>query len=169
MWSLSCPAQTFPWEIFKPRTLKEVIATTTSAVRPDDTAFLATNELESKVEVTFTGRSRPIISDREAFIKIWVGTFSKPAEYASLYQNEYLYKEGDAEYWIATEEPITKYFDKELHPGDRITIYLISIGAYRQKTSIDCVLLVEEYQIIAAKAAPAVTSIPRIPIALHAG
>lgn len=146
--------QGFPWEIFKPRTIEEVIDITTKAVRPDDSMFLATNQLESKVDVSFTGQSRPIIDGRKGFVQIWAKTLSHPGtssgdtidHYVSLFDREYLYKVGDAEYWLATSKPITKYFDKELKPGDKMTLYLISIGAYRIKDGIDCVLLVEEYQ-----------------------
>lgn len=144
--SATVHAQGFPWEIFKERTIKEVINITRKAVRPDDTMFLATNELESKMLVTFTGQSRPILKARKNFILWWVGTFGHPKEYADLYEREFLYKEGDDEYWLATEIPITKYFDKELKPGDKMTLYLISIGAYRTEKDFDCVLLVEEYQ-----------------------
>ena len=144
--STTALAQDFPWDIFKARTLKEVISITTKAVRPDDSMFLATNQLESKAQVTFTGKSRPILRARKDFISIWVGIFGKPKEYAELYEREYLYKEGDDEYWLPTETPITKYFDKELKPGDKMTLYLISIGAYRSEKEVDCVLLVEEYQ-----------------------
>jgi hypothetical protein len=139
-------AQDFPWDIFKARTLKEVTSITTKAVRPDDTMFLATTLLESKVEVTFTGKSRPILAARKGFIFAWTGTFGLQKDYAAHYETEYLYKEGKDEYWLATQAPITKYFDKELKPGDKMTLYLISIGAYRTDLDIDCVLLVEEYQ-----------------------
>ena len=146
--------QGFPWEIFKARTVKEVISITTKAVRPDDSMFLATNQLESKAEVTFTGQSRPIIDGRKNFISTWARMLEHPGttngstidQYAALFDHEYLYKEGETEYWLATSKPITKYFDKELKPGDKMTLYLISIGAYRTKDGIDCVLLVEEYQ-----------------------
>jgi hypothetical protein len=140
-------AQGFPWEIFKPRTLKEVISDTTKAVRPDDSMFLAQNQLESKVEVVFTGKSRPIIEGRKTFINMWFGMLRADQKgLAELYEHEYLYKEGEAEYWLPTSRPITKYFDKELKPGDRMNLYLISIGAYQGKEGIDCVLLVEEFQ-----------------------
>jgi hypothetical protein len=147
LWSASALLQGFPWDSFKLRTLKEVISITTKAVRPDDSMFLAHNQLESKVEVVFTGQSRPIDEGRKTFIKTWVGTLrSDQKGYAELYEREYLYKEGSEEYWLATSKPITKYFDKELKPGDRMDLYLISIGAYRSKSEIDCVLLVEEFQ-----------------------
>jgi hypothetical protein len=139
--------QGFPFEIFKSRTLKEVISITTKAVRPDDSMFLAQNQLESKVEVVFTGQSRPIDDGRKTFIKTWVGMLrSDQPAYAELYEREYLYKEGTDEYWLPTSKPITKYFDKELKPGDKMDLYLISIGAFRSKGQIECVLLVEEFQ-----------------------
>ena len=140
-------AQGFPWQIFKPRTLKEVISITTKAVRPDDSMFLANDELESKVGVVFTGQSRPIIGSRKTFINIWFGMLrADQKDYAQLYEREYLYKEGADEYWLPTSTPITKYFDKELKPGGKMDLYLISIGAYQGKEGIDCVLLVEEFQ-----------------------
>lgn len=86
-------AQGFPWDIFKPRTLKEVISTTTKAVRPDDSMFLAHNQLASKVEVVFTGKSRPIIKARKTFIDTWFGTLRPDQKkLAELYEREYLYK-----------------------------------------------------------------------------
>jgi hypothetical protein len=145
--SATARAQGFPWDIFKERTIKEVISITRKAVRPDDSMFLAQNQLESKVEVVFTGKSRPITAARKTFIEWWVGMLrADQKEYAELYEREYLYKEGDDEYWLPTQTPVTKYFDKELKPGDKMTLYLISIGAYRAGKDIDCVLLVEEYQ-----------------------
>jgi hypothetical protein len=144
--------QGFPWELFKPRTLKEVISITTKAVRPDDSMFLAHDQLESKVEVIFTGQSRAIIKSRKTFITTWVGMLrADRKEYADFYEREYLYKEGSEEYWLATSTPITKYFDKELKPGDKMDLYLISVGAYHNKDAIDCVLLVEEFQKPTAK------------------
>lgn len=139
-------AQGFPWEIFKPRTLKEVISITTKAIRPDDSKFLQ-NQLESKVEVVFTGKSRPIIEARKTFISMWFGMLrADQKELAELYEREHLYKEGEVEYWLPTSRPVTKHFDKELKPGDKMDLYLISIGAYRSGGDIDCVLLVEEFQ-----------------------
>ena len=148
-------AQAFPWEIFRTRTLKDVDMITLKAFRPDDSMFLATNLLETKAEVTFTGESRPITEARKNFIKWWAGTFNYPKDYPDLYAREYLYKEGDDEYWLPTETAVTKYFDKELHPKDKMILYLISIGAYRNQEKIDCVLLVEEYQLPKPQLSPA--------------
>ena len=140
-------AQGFPWGKFKPRTLKDVTAMTTKSFKPDDSLFLATNLLESQITVTFTGKSRPTTKERQDFISTWVNMLGHPKEYEKLYQREFLYKEGKDEYWLPTQEPVTKYFDKELKEGDEMTLFLIAIGAYKSgEKDIDCVLLVEEYQ-----------------------
>jgi hypothetical protein len=156
-------AQGFPWEIFKPRTLKEVISITTKAVRPEDSMFLAQNELESKVKVVFTGKSRPISKARQTFIEMWFGMLrAEQKDYAGVYKREYLYKEESEEYWLPTSTPIAKYFDKELKPGDKLHLYLISIGAYKGKEGIDCVLLVEEFQKPAGQQAFAADPLERL-------
>lgn len=145
--SATALAQGFPWEIFKPRTIKEVISITTKAVRPGDAMFLAQDQLESRVDVIFTGKSRAIGQARKTFIEAWFGMLrSGQKGLAELYDREYLYKEGETEYWLPTSRSITKYFEQELKPGDKMDLYLISTGAYRNDDNIDCVLLVEEFQ-----------------------
>jgi len=145
-------AQEFPWEPFERRTLEEVMSITTKAFRADDSMFLANDQLESKVEVVFTGKDRRISEARKTFIRMWFGTLrADQKDMAELYEREYLYKEGEKEYWLATQKPITKYFEKELKPGDKMDLYLISIGAYRSEGAIECVLLVEEFQKPAAR------------------
>jgi len=145
--SVATLTQGFPWELFKPRPLSEVIAITKKSIGTEDSGFLAQDQLESKVQVVYTGESRPIPKDRAWFISTWFGMLrSSQKKLAENYQFEYLYKDGSDEYWLPTSTPITKYFDKELKPGDKMDLYLISIGAFRAKDKIDCVLLVEEFQ-----------------------
>ena len=146
LFSAGASGQEFPWDIFQARTLDEIIAATAPGVRPGESGFFATDEMPSKVRVTFTGQSRPIVESRHSFIDDWFGLYNRNKDIAALYQREYLYKEGSREYWLPTSSPITKYFAKELKAGDEVTLYLIRLGAYRQNESIDCVLLVEEYQ-----------------------
>jgi hypothetical protein len=142
---ISAEAQGFPWRDFKVKTISEVIDTTRKAVRPDDTMFLSANPIMARSEVVFTGKSRPLIENRRAFLKWWTGMLGYGEHYASLYQTEYLYKEGDKEFWLPTETPITKYFDKELKAGDKMILFMISAGGFRDTNGIDCVVLVEEY------------------------
>lgn len=147
--ALGTYAQGFPWGDFKERKIKDIVAITTRAFRPDDSMFLAANILATRAEVTFTGKSRPVRAGRKFLINTWAGMLGHGKDYADRYENEYLYKEGDDEYWIPTQTPITKYFDKELKPNDKMILFLISAGAIRGDTrgKVDCVLLVEEYQL----------------------
>ena len=145
--AIGLQAQGFPWNDFKERKVEDMISITTKAVRPDDSMFLATNTLNSRTEVTFTGQSRPISKSRQFFLQWWAGSLRFGLDYAALYDKEYLYKEGDKEYWLPTQGPVTKYFDKELKPNDKMILFLISAGAYRDNNTIDCVVLVEEYQL----------------------
>lgn len=140
-------AQGFPWNDFKERKVGDMISITTKAVRPDDTMFLATDTLNTRAEVIFTGQSRPVSKPRKAFLQWWAGMLQYGLDYAALYQTEYLYKEGDREYWLPTQGPVTKYFDKELKLNDKMVLFLISAGAYRENKTIDCVVLVEEYHL----------------------
>jgi hypothetical protein len=140
--------QGFPWESFTQRTLKELTDLTKKEFRSDDTMYFRTKLLETKSEVTFTGKSRPIDKGASTFLQMWSGMLGFPESYVQKYQREFLYKEGENEYWLPTQEPITKYFDKELKPGDKMMLYLVSTGAHGVGKDINCVLLVEEYQVI---------------------
>lgn len=139
--------QDFPYDIFKPRTLNEVVSLTKKNIGPSDPMFFPKDHLESKVLVTFTGRSKPISAERKTFISIWAEKSGETKTYANLYQREFLYKAGQDEYWLPTQETIIKYFDKELKAGDKMSLYLIRIGARRDsQKNIDCILLVEEFR-----------------------
>ena len=141
-------AQGFPWESFTKRTLKELTELTKKEFRSDDTMYFRTKLLETKSEVTFTGKSRPIDKGSSTFLRMWSGVLGFPESYVQKYQREFLYKEAEEEYWLPTQEPITKYFDKELKPGDKMMLYLVSTGAHGVGKDINCVLLVEEYQVM---------------------
>jgi len=145
--SSTARSQGFPWNDFKERKIANVVAITKKAFRSDDTMFLSTNPLSSYTEVTYTGQSRPISNATKSFLYFWTGTLNYGQDYAALYQTEYLYKDGDKQYWLPTQQAVTKYFAKELKPNDKMVIFFISAGARPQGPDIDCVLLVEEYQL----------------------
>jgi hypothetical protein len=140
-------AQGFPWNDFKERKISDMISITTKAVRADDSMFMATDVLSTRSEVIFTGKSRPISISKKRFLQWWAGMLHHGEGYDELYDTEYLYKDGDLEYWLPTQTPITKYFAKELKPDDKVVLFLISAGAYREQNKIECVVLVEEYQL----------------------
>ena len=143
----SAHAQGLPWADFKERTIKESFERTTKAFRPDDSMFLTAGVVATRAEVTFTGKSRPTSKSHCVLIQTWAGMLGHGKDYADLYTVEYLYKEGDNEYWIPTQSQVAKYFDRELKPDDKMVLFLVNAGAIRDDGKVDCVLLVEEYQI----------------------
>jgi len=105
-------SQGFPWNDFKERKIADVIAITKKAFRSDDTMFLSTNPLSSYTEVTYTGESRPISKATKSFLYFWTGTLNYGQDYAALYQTEYLYKDGDKQYWLPTRAGRHQIFRK---------------------------------------------------------
>jgi hypothetical protein len=101
----------------------------------------------ARSEVIFTGESRPMPAARNGFLKLWTGLLGRGDKYADLYQTEYRYTEKGKTYWLATEQQLTKRFERDLKPGDKVVLFLISAGAFRENGATDCVLLVEEYQL----------------------
>jgi hypothetical protein len=143
----SVAAQGFPWNDFKPGTVKSMMEEEAKMVRPDESMFLSATHRQTRAEVTYTGKSRAISAGTRSFLLFWTRTLGYGKDYADLFDTEYLYKEGETDYWLPTQTPITKYFAKELKPNDKMVLFLIAAGAHRNKDSIDAVILVEEYQL----------------------
>ena len=74
--------------------------------------FLSTDPLSSYTEVTYTGESRPISKATKSFLYFWTGTLNYGQDYAALYQTEYLYKDGDKQYWLPTRAGRHQIFRK---------------------------------------------------------
>ena len=110
--SSTARSQGFPWNDFKERKIADVIAITKKAFRSDDTMFLSTNPLSSYTEVTYTGESRPISNATKSFLYFWTGTLNYGQDYAALYETEYLYKDGDKQYWLPTRAGRHQIFRK---------------------------------------------------------
>jgi hypothetical protein len=147
LFTCGAAAQGFPWNDFKPGTIKSLVEGEVKQVRAGESMFLSTSHPQVRAEVIYTGKSRSISRENTGFLNFWAGTLGYGQAYADLYENEFLYKEGDNEYWLPTQAPFTKYFDKELKPNDKMVLFAMAVGAYRNKDSIDSVILVEEYQL----------------------
>lgn len=146
-------AQGFPWGDFKRRTMKELIK-----INNDDSAedfkrvthpnglIVRGNVLPSVVRVTFTGEERSMGKTRKKFIELWGTALSHKKEYQDRYQREFLFKEDADEYWLPVQEPVIKYFEKELKTGEFVDLYLVRPGGIKTGDNVDWVFLVEEFQ-----------------------
>lgn len=142
-------SQGFPWNDFRPRTLKEIVnmeADVEQRNQKENTIVFHADMLLSKVRVIYRGTSRPISKVKKDMIRNWAKMAGNPEEYANNYESDFLFTEDGAEYWLPVQKKVSAYFDKELKVGDAVDLYLVRAGAIRTAVKWDWLLLVEEYQ-----------------------
>jgi hypothetical protein len=133
----------FPYDVYKPRTLSEIIVINSNLKSVDvtigkkDTPQIALNAdfLHSQARLKFLNKSRPVAPDRKELLKIWQKTFAIDEKIVGLYENEYLFKECDTEYWIPVQKQVAAYFPKELKEDDMISLFFMRIGGQKLKTT----------------------------------
>jgi len=141
--------QGFPWDEFKPRTLKEIAGMEGDVDKRDqkeNNVVFHANILSSRVRVTYTGTSRAISKTKTEMIRNWCKSMGQTKEYADSYESEFLFIEDSLEYWLPVQKKVSAYFDKELTKGDAIDLYLVRAGGIRTAGKWDWMLLVEEFQ-----------------------
>jgi hypothetical protein len=149
---LSCnlaQGQGFPWDDFKPRTLKEIVnmeADVDQGQRKENTVVFHADILPSKVRVIYTGTSRPISQAKKELIRKWAKMMGNPESYAEHYEAEFLFTEDSVEYWLPVQKQVSSYFEKELKKGEPVDLYLVRAGGIRTAGKWDWMLLVEEFQ-----------------------
>ena len=104
----------------------------------------------SKTAVVVTGQHRPISKPKMDFIKLWFEVKNAPLDRLNEFENEYLFKEGDKDYWLPVLKPIEPYMEKELNKGDMTVLYYFFIGSY-SKTLREWVFVVEEFHKVETK------------------
>lgn len=133
----------FPYEVYKPRTLSEIVALNSDLKSADviigkkDIPQITLNAdfLHSQARLKFMNKSRPVSSDRKELLKIWQKTFAVDEKIAALYENEYLFKECDTEHWIPVQKQVASYFPKELKENDMVSLFIMRIGGQKLKTT----------------------------------
>ena len=143
--------QRFPYEEYDPRTLAELVSLNEEASKtmPKDKGQMIINgkPFYSAVRVKYVGTSKPLSKEETDFLKLWQTSLGYPEEILVLYENKYLFKECDQEYWIPVQKQLTTYFPKELKAGDMITLYLMYPGGLKLKSadSWNFIFLVNEF------------------------
>ena len=145
---------TFPYEVYKARTVSEIIAANAD-LKTADVVFgkkdapqmvLYADFLHSEARVKFMNKSRPISAARKELIKFWQTTFGIDEKLAALFENEYLFKECGVDYWIPVQKQVAAFFPKELKEGDTISLYMMRGGGARVGNAWDWLFLVNEFE-----------------------
>jgi hypothetical protein len=130
-------AQSFPFEKYDPRTLAELVemAEADSKNIPADKGQMIINgkPFYSAVRVKYIGTSKPVAKEEMDYLKLWQGSLGYDPEILKLYENKYLFKECEKEYWLPVQKQVAAYFPKELKSGDMITLYLMFPGGLKPK------------------------------------
>lgn len=146
-------AQDFPYQEYKTRTLSELIAMDDVEANKDfangkGQMIIHTKPFYSAVRVKYIGTSKLVTKEEKDYLKLWQGTLGYPEEIPQMYENKYLFKECDKEYWIPVQKQVAAYFQKELKENDMITLYLMYPGGIKLKPTDNWnfIFLVNEYQ-----------------------
>ena len=150
-------AQSSSWDLYKPRSLKEITNTLAAKVlknpdvlirddNKDVSIILSYNSFQSRAKVTYTGTSRKVSDQRKEVISLWLKTLSKPKEHLDLFENEYLFTEDKVEYWLPVQKQVASYFGEELKKGDTVTVFVAWLGARKDAKSVDHIFLMNEFE-----------------------
>lgn len=159
-------SQGFPWDDFKPRTLKEIVAMEADVEqrdRKENNVVFHGNMLLSRVRVVYKGQSRPISKVKKEMIRNWAKMMGNPEEYAENYESDFLFTEDSVDYWLPVQKKVSSYFEKELRVGDAVDLYLVRAGGIRTGGKWDWLLLVEEFQKPKDSAEPSEAAQPPMP------
>lgn len=97
--------------------------------------FIGFDLFYSRARAQFTGSSRPISSDHKDLIRTWEKLQNVDRKVTSLYENEFLFKECDKEYWIPMQRKVSENILKEAKVNDMITLFVIHIGGRKAAMS----------------------------------
>ena len=125
---------------YKPRTLAEVVDLNRVGTDPilkkakleERQGFIGIDPYFSKAKVQFLGKSRPLSSEHSGLISNWKKLQRVDKKFVSLYENEYLFKEVDIEYWIPLQKEMAISLEQNVKSGETVALFVIYVGAEKE-------------------------------------
>jgi len=99
--------------------------------------FISYDLLYSRVKVQFTGQPRAVSQSHQEMIKMWGKLQKVSKKMTSLYENEFLFREGDKEYWIPVQKKVEEVMLKEIKANDMITLFVVHVGGRKAEMAKD--------------------------------
>ena len=96
--------------------------------------------------VVYKGDSRPLDPNRREILRGWGLAFQRDSTVADNFTREYLFQEGDQALWLPVQDTVASYFQKELKPGQLVTLYAMFLGAYYAGRDITWAFIVNEFE-----------------------
>ena len=136
--ALSCVARAqSDWDTYPERAVGQLVREHSGEEYQKSDLTISAQPFPSKTKLTYTGKHRPVGEYKKFLIRVWVESRNVPASNADLLVEEYLFKEGDAEYWMPVHNQIVPFFEKELKPGDEVNAFFFFLGGLNEKKLIE--------------------------------
>jgi hypothetical protein len=148
--SVATPKKARTFEDYEVRTLKEIAETKAegdSIGNMGESMRVYSNNLPSRVRVTYTGSRRPTLIIKKEVLRQWARLYAGfPEGYTGPYQTEMLFVEDHKEYWLGVRTASLPLLEKDLKPGEAVDLCLIRVGSARTSSKWEPVVLVELFQ-----------------------
>jgi hypothetical protein len=99
--------------------------------------FISFDPFYSRVKVEFAGQQRPVSPEHRELMKMWSKLQNVGKKTMSLYESEFLFKEGGREYWIPVQKKVAEAILKELRANDMITLFVVHVGGRKAALKSD--------------------------------
>jgi tetratricopeptide (TPR) repeat protein len=136
------------WVRYQPCSLTEILRffDSTEEARQGESIFTK-DELPSKVEVTYTGKSRKISSSRKEHLEQWLNYRGCDCISIDDYTVEWLFIENSIEYWIPVQKNPASFFSKELKKGENVTLFVVFTGVSSNLSQEDFIFIANEFNL----------------------
>ncbi|HZE64891.1 MAG TPA: hypothetical protein VE056_13490 [Pyrinomonadaceae bacterium] len=135
-----------PWAKYTPDKLSEVIkAHTFRNMQNERGVDIGSHPLRARV--IYSGKSRPIPSDKKSLIKFWMQSNKYSEEILKMFDKEFLFLEDSREYWLPVQNVLIPHFKEEMHEGESVDLFAAWIGiTFAKPGKRQHVLLVNEFE-----------------------
>lgn len=135
-------AQQFDWDRYQSSSLRKIVDEHHHSDEGRADYTISARSFPYSVKVTYGKRRRPIGPDKHALITHWVKATGRDPGIADLFEEEMLFVDAAAPYWLPVQRMLVPHFENELRQGDETTLYVMWIG----KAGPDPVIIVNEFQ-----------------------
>ena len=145
-------AQGFPYQEYLPRTLAElsIMGETSTKGLPADKGQLLINgkPFYSAVRVKYIGTVKPLSKEETDYLKLWQSSLGYDEALLKLFENKYLFKKCEKEYWVPMQKQVAEYLPKEVKTGDSVTLYIMFPGGLKPQPTDNWnfIFLANEFQ-----------------------
>ncbi|HQO20067.1 MAG TPA: hypothetical protein PK747_08430 [Acidobacteriota bacterium] len=121
------------WDRYKDNTVKEIISTAAKDYVLKDDYTIDALPVPFRAKVEYLGKHRVPSPEKMKVVNMWLIAHSQDPNFAGIYNNEVLVKEGGKKYWVLVQDSLFKEMEEILRKGDSFWIYAQLWGAAKKK------------------------------------